>query len=253
MQKAVQFDLKIWTVDKLESVLNRCEPALRPSISTATTPTAALSSLLRAEKLTGTTERDPTQKRHDHAYFEKNSYFVLVEDLRQEIATIVAVQYPAKGRDGKDKVAYPVLHLHPLARGPFTPYDEKEARRREKQEHAEHEREQELRRRKLRILDFERRRKAELEAKRQGELRRTQSMVSLRRSATYGGHPTEGFADLDGDYVDDGELPESAAASGYLASNAYVAASGNSVGITSTTGNTSTAGGPFRTQLPTLL
>ncbi|KAF7793795.1 hypothetical protein EIP86_004916 [Pleurotus ostreatoroseus] len=262
VQKAIQFDLKIWTLEKLGSVLDRCEPALQstqpaPTLaisSPANAPNSLLSSLLRAEKLYGlTTDRDPTQKRHDFVYFEKNSFFVLVEDVRHQLATVVAVQYPAKGRDGKDKVSYPVLHLHPRARGPFAPYDEKEERRRERQEYAEKEKEQQLRRRTLRVLDFERRRKAEIEAKRQGDLRRTQSMVNLRRSATYAGHPTESFVDLDADYIDDGELPESAAASGYLASAAYVAASGNSVGITSTTGTTSTTGGSFRTQLPSLL
>ncbi|KAJ3556174.1 hypothetical protein NM688_g2173 [Phlebia brevispora] len=264
VQKAIAFDLKIWSAEKLESVLDRSEPVGRlansavtlasTTASSANAQAPALSYLLKAEKLTGTTERDPTQKRHDYAYFEKNSYFILVEDIWQELATIVAVQYPAKGRDGKDKVSYPVLYCHPLSRGPFVAYDEKEERRREKQERAEKEREQELRKRKLRILDFERRKKAELEAKRQGELRRTQSMSNLRRRATFGGQGTEGFVDLDADYMDpDVELPESAVASGYLASNAYVAASGNSVGITSTTGTTSAAGGPFRTQLPHLL
>lgn len=264
IQKAIAFDLKIWNTEKLESVLDRSEPVNRSTQSAATlastsvpaanAPAAALSYLLKAEKLNGTTERDPTQKRHDYVYFDKNSHFVLVEDMRQELATIIAVQYPPKGRDGKEKT-YPVLHCHPLARGPFVPYDEKEERRREKQDRAEKEREQELRRRKLRLMDYERRRRAELEAKRQGELRRTQSMTSLRRRATYSGHGTEAFVDLDADYVDaDRDVTESAAASGYLASNAYIAASGNSVGITSTTGTTSTSGFPFRTtQLPTSL
>ena len=42
------------------------------------------------------------QKRHGYTYFSKTSYFVLVEDMKQELATIAAVEYPIeKGRTGK--------------------------------------------------------------------------------------------------------------------------------------------------------
>ena len=193
--------------------------------------------LLESERLHGTSERDPTQKRHDFVYFSKNSYFVLVEDIRQELQTIVAMEYSiTKSRDGREKGGWPVLHCDPRARGPFLPYDEKEERRVEKAEQAEHDRERDLARRKAKLREQERRRRAQLDALKKGDLRRTVSMHNMRRRLSQG----EEFADCV-DLEVEGD-PESAAASGYLASGNYVAASGNSVGITSTTGTTSTAG-----------
>lgn len=211
----------------------------------------ALEALLKAEKLTGTTERDPTQKRHDYVYFEKSSYFVLVEDLKQELATITAIQYPGKSRDGKEKTLYPVLFNDPRSRGPFVPYDEREERKREKQEQAEKDRHDDQQKRKQRLLEYSREKRkqaeAEAEAQRHNELRRSQSLTNLRRRATYNGRGTNAsLADLDGEYGGEHDIPESAAASGYLASHAYTAASGNSVSITSATGTTSTSGLPLR-------
>ena len=45
----------------------------------------------------------------------------------------------------------PVLHLHPLARGPFLEYDDKEERRRQKTDKAEQDRQAERARRKARL------------------------------------------------------------------------------------------------------
>lgn len=247
--------MKIWSVEKLRSVLERCfpNPAV-PSTSSLAAPRATFSNkersltrLLENERLHGTTERDPTQKRHDYVYFSKNSYFVLVEDMRQELATIIALEYPiSKSRDGREKGSWPVLHCHPLARGPFHEYDEREQARQEKAELQAREHELELERRRAKLREQERRRRAE--AQRKGDLRRTVSMHNMRRRVTLGGGELpERHVDL---YADEGDAA-SAEASGYIASGNYAAASGNSVGITSATGTTSTAGLSFRSlQLP---
>ncbi|KAI0655956.1 Dfp1/Him1, central region-domain-containing protein [Cubamyces menziesii] len=268
VQKARSFNMKIWSADKLHNILDRCD-APRVSSATGSLPARAqpvskernLARLLETERLHGTTERDPTQKRHDYIYFSKESYFVLVEDIKQELATITAAEYPiTKSRDGKERGAWPVLHCHPLARGPFLEYDEREERRRQKAERAEKERKEEKARRKARLRQNERKRKAQARAQMQAaqqqhqhDLRRCASLNNLQRKITFPDPGMEGLVDLDADFGE-GETIESANASGYLASAAYMAASGNSVGITSTTGTTSTAGAPFRTlQLPPAL
>jgi regulatory subunit for Cdc7p protein kinase len=262
VKKALEFDIKVWNVEKLTSVLDRCQAPPTPTASTPTpipvqhisvnTKGGQLSRLLESERLHGTTERDPTQRRHDYIYFSKGSYYVLVEDMRQELATIAALEYTVqKGRDGKDHGAWPVLYCHPRARNPFIEYNEREERRREKADQADKEREEEIARRKVQVREEERRRRAkfqaEAQAQRHRDLRRAISMQNLRQQAG------EVEVDLDADFGD-GDAAGSAAASGYLASGAYVAASGNSVSITSTTGTTSTAGAAFRTmQLPASL
>lgn len=259
MKKALEFGIKIWNVAKLESVLDRClTPAERPSSQTVShTSTApngqhALSRLLASERLHGTSERDPSQKRHDYRYFSKQSYFVLVEDINQDLATIAALEYPiSKSRDGRERGGWPVLHCHPHARGPFTEFDEREKRRWEKQEQADKERQDERERAKtrFRMKDQERRAQAQQEEKRHRDLRRTMSMNNLRRNATFPDPALQGMVDLDADATFD-----SAQASGYLASNTYIAASGNSVSVTSTAGTTSTAGQSLRNmQLPATL
>ncbi|KIP06599.1 hypothetical protein PHLGIDRAFT_35864 [Phlebiopsis gigantea 11061_1 CR5-6] len=256
IKKAMEYDIKVWDIEKLSSVLDRCQgppvpsPATPASISTrpasVTTKDRQLSRLLQSERLHGTTERDPTQRRHDYVYFSKGSYYVLVEDMRQEIATVAAVEYPIqRTRDGKEKGSWPVLHCHPHARGPFIEYNEREERRRQRADQADKEREEEVVRRKAEIREQERRRRAQLHAQAQAQqhrdLRRAVSMQNLCRQMT----ADEDTADFDAESPN-GEGGESAAASGYLASGAYVAASGNSVSITSATGTTSTAGASLR-------
>lgn len=143
-----------------------------------------------------------------------------------------------------------MLHCHPLARGPFFEYNEREERRREKLEQADKEHNDEMAERKAQVREMERRRRARLQmqAQRHGDLRRAVSMQNLRRENS--NSPIESPVDGEFDQFDR-EANESAAASGYLASGAYVAASGNSVSIASTTGTTSTAGFTSRNmQLP---
>jgi regulatory subunit for Cdc7p protein kinase len=239
--------MKIWTVAKLESVLDRCQAPVNPELSRTGPTTAApqtLSRLLQSERLHGTTERDPNEKRLGFHYFSKNSYFILVEDLNDELATIHASEYPTKkGRDGKESGDWPVLYCHPRARGPFIEFDKNEARRAERAERQEKAREQERLRRdtKLREHEMQRKMRADrLQAKKTGDLRRSVSMVNLHRRLSVGedGRPPQDVIDLD---AEAGDTYESANASGYLASG-YMAASGNSIVITSTTGTTSTSG-----------
>lgn len=270
VKKAVDFGIKIWSATKLESVLERClisgnMPATtsHKSITTVATPPKATTSqqrsltrLLESERLHGTTtERDPTQKRHDFRYFSRASCFVLVEDMRQELATIHALEYPiAKGRDGVEHGEWPVLHCHPQARGPFLEFDEKEKKRWEKSQRTETEKVREQVQ-KARKKQQEIKRKAQAQ-RNAGDLRRSVSMNNLRRRVSL---PNSGYpqlVDLDAEASGCDGATDSANASGYLASGpgGYMAASGNSVGITSTTGTTSTAGASFRNlKLPAAL
>lgn len=256
---AANLGKKIWNTTKLESVLTRLLGP--PSISVSVRPVLArrqppsLARLLKSEQVHGTTERDPTQKRHDFKYFTRGSKFVLVEDLRQELATIAVYEYPVtKTREGTTAPApWPVLHCHPQSRGPFIPYDDKEKRRWEKLQNAEGEEKEKRRQYRNKIKQAEvmkRKVEANLHAKRTGDLRRSVSMNNLHRRATFPTTPHDEYL------MDDGNTQDSINASGFLASGTtgYMAASGNSVGITSTAGTTSTAGYTSRnTQLPPAL
>jgi regulatory subunit for Cdc7p protein kinase len=214
---------------------------------------------LQSERIHGTSERDPTQKRHDYKYFNKGSYFMMVEDIRGELAPIAMQEYAIpKGREAQiAKVPWPVLHCHPQARGPFLPFDEREKKRWEKTQRLELQQEGERQEREqdklLRAEAMKRKAESRLHACNQGgDLRRSVSMNNMHRRQTFNGLGLEErrFVDLDGDGYD---VADSANASGYIPGG-YVAASGNSVSITSTTGTTSTTGLSFRqTALPPAL
>jgi regulatory subunit for Cdc7p protein kinase len=240
-QQALASGMKIWNAAKLDSVLSRC---LHASNFKQAPPTERLplSKLLQAEKIHGTTERDPTQRRHNYLYFTPGSCFVLLEDINQELATIAAHEYPiVKDKDSNRRKPWPVLHCHPHSRNPFAPFDEKERRRWERQQQAEKEEEEErTQRQRRRQLEAIRRRAAS----RKGDLRRSVSLNNIQRQ-----FQMNDCVDLEAD----GDDIESANASGYLASGAgYLAASGNSVGITSTTGTTSMSAQVLRKlRLPT--
>ncbi|KAG7090857.1 hypothetical protein E1B28_009939 [Marasmius oreades] len=256
LAKARTYNMKIWTLKKLDSVLARCldQPLLIPSKQSHIAPLSnsnpnqgrSLTRLLQSEKINGSSERDSSQRRPDYHYFSKGSYFVLVEDMRQELATIAVQEYPQPRRNS-GKFPWPVLHCHPQARGPFVPFDERERRRWEKGQTMEKEcrLEQEAYRRK-KMKQFEdafKLKAAQNELRRSGDLRRSVSMNNLRRQSSF--HEREVPEDGDRD-----SIYESANASGYLASGngVYMAASGNSVHITSTTGTTSTTSGHLRRQ-----
>jgi regulatory subunit for Cdc7p protein kinase len=274
VKKAIGFGMKIWSTSKLDSVLERCllpnttdstkssstltstrKIPAAPTLSTSNNANAhhrPLSQLLQSERFHGTHERDPTQKRHNFQYFSRSSYFVLVEDLRQELATVAALEYTAtKGCDGKPKATWPVLHCHPYARGPFIEYDEREKRRWERSQLAESKRGAEKGNKRPLVMR-KKESKMQLRPKKSGDLRRSVSMSNLHRRAAHANAMLHGMVDLDADNQD------SANASGYLASTGtggtYMAASGNSVGITSTTGTTSNVGKSLRNlQLPAAL
>ncbi|THV06806.1 hypothetical protein K435DRAFT_960398 [Dendrothele bispora CBS 962.96] len=262
LEKAKAWGMKIWDIKKLDSVLSRCldQPTLFQSSTTisskigTTISGSNLTRLLQNERIHGTTERDPTQKRHDFTYFSKGSYFLLVEDMRGEFATIAAHEYPAPKQRNSSKTPWPVLYCDPRSRGPFIPFDEKEKRRWEKMQQAERELkkdQQEEHRKKLkRFEEVVRRKEAQQEIRKSyGDLRRSVSMINLQRRDCM-----EGLFDAQ-DYENEASNFGSANASGYLASGtgAYMAASGNSITITSTTGTTSASNNPSRRSLPSTL
>lgn len=268
LTKAVSYNKKIWNTTKLESVLTRLLDSSSTSASAVSrsnpascsaatiNPQRVLTKLLQSERVHGTLERDPSQKRHDFRYFSRACQFVLVEDMRQELATISAHEYPvAKGRDGSVKPSWPVLYCHPHTRGPFIAYDEKEKRRWEKAQKADADQKEEGKERRDKLKQMEvmkRHADGNLPLKKTGDLRRTVSMKNLRRRATFPAiHPHEDHPHKDSliDLDRDGEFRDSTNPSGFLASGVgggYMAASGNSVGITSTTGTTSNAGYAIR-------
>jgi regulatory subunit for Cdc7p protein kinase len=226
---AEKFNMKIWSVEKFLSVLTRCQPPiagtksqpLRTTNSVAGPSQRNLGQLLESERLNGT--------RQHLNYFSRNSFFVLVEDVNQELATIAAQEYEIpKGyaqNSAKIRVPWPVPYCHPHSRGPFVMFDEKEKRRWDRsQKEKEKGREDDERVQKERVNMMMR--KAQTAPI--NDLRRTVSMTNLHRQAD----------DLARDTLDQ---PESACASGFGASG-YIAASGNSLAITSTTGTTSATG-----------
>ncbi|KAF5351825.1 hypothetical protein D9756_007378 [Leucocoprinus leucothites] len=248
IKDALAFGKKIWDSVKLESVLSRCldEPATASgTLSNNSKPRNQhnLSKLLQSERIHGLSERDPTQKRHDFRYFTRGSYFVLVEDIRGELATIAAHEYPAhKEREG-EKTPWPTLYCHPQARGPFILFDEKEKKRWERLQDAEKKEKAERRARCETFLKkqvTEKRIDPRLVARKAGDLRRSVSMINMRNATR-----ADVFVDQEGE----GDAVESVNASGYLASGftGHMAASGNSVSVTSTTGTTSTANYTSRT------
>ncbi|KIY65912.1 hypothetical protein CYLTODRAFT_399625 [Cylindrobasidium torrendii FP15055 ss-10] len=223
--KAVNLEIGVWSTSKLKVILDRllsdtAEPKLpiperKPN----------LKDLLATEKITGsTTERDPTQRRHDWTYFEPDSYYVLVEDIHGKQATIIAHQYtPKKG----EKEPWPVLYCDPRSSNPFRPFDEKEKKRMERVQQEEKSKKDKAREK----VELQRIKNVERRVSHGHDLRRAASVGNLQRRLT-----EEEEEELE--VVED---LGSANASGFLASG-YVAASGNSVSIASTHPTTSTSG-----------
>lgn len=257
VRKAQSLGIKIWRVDKLESVLERLITLPSPPIVQTGVPRKSVSRLLQSEKVHGSSETDPLQKRHDFHYFKKGSYFILIEDAKSELATIAAAEYPVhKERNGTIKPTWPVLYCHPHARGPFVPFDEKEKKRWEKQQALDKASNAPARSRHESLTTARQgvsvRPSAAVQAK-QGDLRRSVSLNNLQRRISRE-HPD---AEQEPEYEADlgaGDPYESANASGYLVSGTgggYVAASGNSISITSTVDTTSNNSAPARSaQVP---
>ncbi|KLO16449.1 hypothetical protein SCHPADRAFT_919902 [Schizopora paradoxa] len=229
MRKALQWGIKIWDTKKLNSVLTRCGQPTLTDLQANHGPRRSLLGLLDAERLGKSTDRDPTSRHHDFHYFAKNSCFVLVEDMSQKFATIAAMEYPITGRssDGKEKGDWPVPHCHPMSRGPFIPFNEKDERRRAKQDKLDRERE------KQRAAEEKRARLKRMQQRRATDLRRTVSMNNLHKATR---------EDLEDEVAVDDASKADASGLDFPAPSGYLAASGNSVGITSTYGTTSTVG-----------
>ncbi|KIJ39930.1 hypothetical protein M422DRAFT_32530 [Sphaerobolus stellatus SS14] len=239
VRDAVQLNKKIWNVAKLESVLNR----LRPFDSTTwhgknEEPSPALTELLENERIHGTLERDPRERRHDYAYFTKGSYFLLIEDIKSELAPIGIMEYPGPSRE--DKTPYPVLYMDPRARSPYTKWDEKEARQlkkaelNEKLKNAENEKKRARVKEQLKLRHFETKKLTH-------KLQRRASMGNLEAAHDLTCPAFEEDASLSIGPLSNSMAPGEQVASGFGPSttgfplNAYLAASGNSVAITSTT------------------
>ncbi|TFK18929.1 hypothetical protein FA15DRAFT_602403 [Coprinopsis marcescibilis] len=237
--KAASYGIKIWNTTKLDSVLMRCLEVpscfVAPQPKSAPAPTRQLERLLTKEKTHGPSDRDPLQKRHDYRYFNKASFFVLIEDLREEVATIAFHEYPPT-KEQKGKVPWPILYCHPRARGPFIPFDDREKSRWERAQKAKAKSKagaEPIDRKEVMLRRSKK--QAQLHLENMGDLRRSVSLNNLHKRHAQ-----------DQELECDPEAPESANASGFLISGTgpgYMAASGNSVGVTSTTGTTSTASG----------
>ncbi|KAF9050977.1 hypothetical protein BDZ89DRAFT_977090 [Hymenopellis radicata] len=240
--KAAEFKIKVWNTSKLSSILERCLSISPPTnASRSPEPIAAasksLANLLESERVNGSAERDPSQRRHDYQYFKRGSAFVLVEDIFGKIATVITKEYPQPRDDAAP--SWPVLYCHPKSRNPFTPFHDKEKRRWEKTKREEQEK-KELNAKKLERMKLKHAHEVQqTQNRRPGDLRRAASMNNLRRYQN----------DFD---LDEEEVPEdSANASGYWSGN--VAASGNSVAITSTVGTTTSTSGQSRLAGATVL
>ncbi|KZT56684.1 hypothetical protein CALCODRAFT_497180 [Calocera cornea HHB12733] len=202
LTKALHFGMKVWSVEKLTSVLDRIQLPASPDLQTPN-----LSHLLADERLHGTRERDPTALRPDYTYFQRGSYFVLVEDMSGEHCPIMSKQYdrPNKG----DRPPWPCLYADKNASGPFSPgYEESTSEEKP-------------------IANISRDvstasavaaapAAALMKAKRPADLRKVLSMNNVKRAAAARGTPDASQAV---------QAPHDR--------NAYIAASGNSVSVTS--------------------
>lgn len=208
-------------------------------------PSPALDQLLENERIHGTLERDPREKRHDYAYFSKSSYFLLIEDIKNELAPIAIMEYAGSSRaTGADKTpSYPVLYMDPRARSPYTKFDEKEVKRLEKAELNDRirELERETHRAKVKALLKQQHLEAQKVRKQTSRRRASMSNLEIGRGLVLG---TDDGGASGGTTVSNSLLTggnNEQIASGYgpsttgIPQNAYLAASGNSVAITSTT------------------
>lgn len=116
--KAQDMGIKIWSIEKVDRVLNELLDGNSPTKS-ASSKAPSLPHLLRAEQLSGITlERDPDIERPDYNYFSPRSYYILVEDASGEHRTVIAKEYdrPRRGDNGE----WPILHGGVEGRVAFT-------------------------------------------------------------------------------------------------------------------------------------
>jgi len=270
----MHWGLRIWNMEKLNSVTARCLSGTKRS-ATLATPSRPLpltqgekgKTLLRrmldAEKVLGTSERDPNQRRHDWNYFREGSRFVLIEAIYGDLATLGCHEYtpPPPSKEGvtQVKVPWPDLHLCEWSRNPFARPEEKDKKRWERLQQAKKEpdyQEEEERKKKEKVAALALlRSKGPRQSNKGGiDLRRTVSMSNMRRHNPQVAQPPvnpEGT----GTAVDTEDNPENLRASGFLPSGSmnHVAASGNSVSITSTTCTTTSVAGHLLRKAPSML
>ena len=123
--KAQGFGIKVWHVDKLQTVLMRL---LKLSPRDLEQPTKQdLSQMLEKEKVLGTSERDPATARSSFHYFEKSAFYVLVEDATLEYRPIMCTEfeYTRENRAQRIPPPWPVVYGQTPGRCPFTYYPPK--------------------------------------------------------------------------------------------------------------------------------
>ncbi|KAM0748559.1 hypothetical protein T439DRAFT_67385 [Meredithblackwellia eburnea MCA 4105] len=129
LSKAQDFGIKIWRLDKLQTIISRINQTNSPTKPshhhhhqqhqhhpnpnpTGLTAKPSLPTLLREEQLYGTRERDPFVPRSDMHYFAPGNKYLLVEDSTGEHRPIVVKEYakPTRNSNGTLRDAqYPVL------------------------------------------------------------------------------------------------------------------------------------------------
>ncbi|GAA5879599.1 hypothetical protein JCM16303_003268 [Sporobolomyces ruberrimus] len=121
LSKAVEINLKIWHLEKLNLILARINSHSPNKVDAALQRNPSLPSLLRDEQLYGTRERDPFVPRTDMHYFPSNKYYILVEDSTGEHRPIVIQEYD-KPRKYEDP-SWPVLYGGIEGRSGFYKYE----------------------------------------------------------------------------------------------------------------------------------
>lgn len=125
LHKAQQFEMKLWRLSKLQSILSVLLAEDTPVEGTR----ADLSQMLHQEKVHGTTERDPLALRSDYHYFGKNTYHVLVTDATGEHRPIMAAEYDRAAPEITGRTPWPVLYGELEGRGLFVPADSRDRER----------------------------------------------------------------------------------------------------------------------------
>ncbi|KAK0547266.1 Cdc7p-Dbf4p kinase complex regulatory subunit [Tilletia horrida] len=120
--KAKELGIKVWHHSKLNTILNMLLGDQSTTVNQAAKED--LGTLLRREKVEGTTERDPTAPRADYYYFSKNVHYLLVEDATKEHRPIMTQEFPRpKDQSSLERPPWPRLFGELEGKCPFTFYD----------------------------------------------------------------------------------------------------------------------------------
>ncbi|SPC65461.1 related to Hsk1-interacting molecule 1 [Ustilago sp. UG-2017b] len=126
--KAQNFGAKVWRLQKLQNVLVRLMRLSPNDLGASTATKQDLSQMLEKEKVYGTTERDPATARSSFHYFDKSTFYVLVEDATLEHRPIMCTKFQYTRDDRKQGIPppWPVVYGQTPGRCPFTYYPPKE-------------------------------------------------------------------------------------------------------------------------------